>query len=137
MVAFGMTPRGKMARDDADENYPPAHEHFPGGIQSLVKWARKNLRARDIETLIKELEGELSHRMTTQITGDSNHRSMTPERKRVEKSFANMFGPAVRVLPVEPTEAAPSRPVHPERMRRAGETLAAILGDMQPNKVLK
>jgi hypothetical protein len=129
MVAFRLNPKGRMARDDAEEEFPDAREHFPGGIGALGKWCRKNLRRADIEALVKELEGELSHRLTTQITGD---------RKRVkiaEQQFARDYGAGNRVLPID-TVAAPARPTNPDAMRKAGEQLAALLGDLAPNKVL-
>jgi hypothetical protein len=122
--------RKYMAHDDIDANeFPDAREHFEGGIPALAKWCKKNLRRRDLEALKNEIEGELSHRLTSVIGED---------RKRVkiaEQAFARDYGAGVRVLPID-TVAAPSRPTNPEAMRKAGEQLAALLGDLAPNKVL-
>jgi hypothetical protein len=134
MVHFRLNPKGRIARDDvAEEGYPDARQHFEGGIPSLAKWCRKNLRRSDIEALIKELEGELSHRMTAVIGEDSA--KVKEYRRKLEASFARVYGPGPRVLPSEPQ--APMRPTNPAAMRAAGETLANILGGLAPNKVLK
>jgi hypothetical protein len=124
--------RAGMAHDDAEE-YPSGEEHFPGGgIKRLAQWCRKNLRHADLEELKKELEGEISNRLTSVITADSA-RVMTPERRKLEANFARVFGPAVRNM-TDPRP--PVRPVDPQRMKKAGETLAAALGGLAPNKVL-
>jgi hypothetical protein len=135
MVSFRPNPnrhyvRKYMAHDDIDANeFPDAREHFEGGIPALAKWCKKNLRRRDIEALVKELEGELSHRLTAVIGEDS-------KRVRVaEQAFARDFGAGNRVLPID-TFTTPARPTNPEAMRKAGEQLAALLGDLAPNKVL-